>query len=189
MELLKGIPAAIYTTAIGAAIALVTFYLTDRSNTRRLKLQFHLERESKEREFIKDKLEELYLLHEAWVNALATSYLPVLKVMKGEITYNQALDMFIEDNKARQVDFKRLQMLIDLYFPAIKPAFEKLSAARDRTNEIKAAHKREYKRGNTDGSEYVVPFIEAQKELLRESAVLKEQIIAHSNQQTRVVRR
>jgi hypothetical protein len=189
MEFLKGIPATVYTTVLGAAIALVTIYLTDRSNTRRLKLQFDLERESKEKEFIRDKLEELYLLHEAWLNALATSYLPILNVMKGEITYNQALDMFVENNKDRQVDFKRLQMLIDLYFPAIKPAFEKLSAARDRTNEIQRAHKREYKRGNTDGSAYVVPFIEAQKELVRESSVLKEEIIAYSNQQTSVVRR
>ena len=96
MEFLKGIPATVYTTVLGAAIALVTIYLTDRSNTRRLKLQFDLERESKEKEFIRDKLEELYLLQEAWLNALATSYLPVLNVMKGEITYNQALDMFIE---------------------------------------------------------------------------------------------
>lgn len=189
MEFLKGIPATVYTTVLGAAIALVTIYLTDRSNTRRLKLQFDLERESKEKQFIRDKLEELYLLHEAWLNALATSYLPILNVIKGEITYNQALDMFIENNKDRQVDFKRLQMLIDLYFPAIKPAFEKLSAARDRTNEIQRAHKREYKRGNTDGSAYVVPFIEAQKELVRESSVLKEEIIAYSNQQTSVVRR
>jgi hypothetical protein len=94
IELLKGIPATAYTAILGALIALVSVYLTNRSNTRRLKLQFELERETKGQEFIREKLEELYLLHEAWLNALATSYLPIISVMKGEITYNQALDMF-----------------------------------------------------------------------------------------------
>ena len=181
IELFNDIPATASTAILGALIALVSVYLTNRSNTRRLKLQFELERATKEKEFIRDKLEELYLLHEAWLNALATSNLPFLSVMKGEITYNQALDMFIENNRTRTVDFKRLEMLVDLYFPDIKPAFNRLSVARDGVNNIRFEHKRQYKRGNIDGSDYVIPFIEAQQLLESEALVVKEQIIEQSN--------
>jgi hypothetical protein len=79
-------------------------------------------------------------------------------------------------------------MLVDLYFPEIKPAFNQLSAARDRTNRIKGDHKREYKRGNIDGSAYVMPFIEAQKEIQNKSINMKEQIISQSNRHKTLVR-
>ena len=115
VETLKDISATVYSAILGAMIALISVYLTNRSTTQRLRLQFELERETRERDFRRDKLEELYLLHEGWLNAFATSNLPFISVMKGEITYNDALDMFIENNKTRTIDFKRLQMLVGLY--------------------------------------------------------------------------
>ena len=181
IEFAKAFPAALYSGILGALIAMISVYLTNKSNIHILKLQLELERKTKEAEFMRDKLEELYLLHEAWMNALSTSYLPFLSVMKGEITYDQALDLFIENNKTPQANFKRLQMLVDLYFPEIKPAFTQLSAARVGANKIKAEHKREYKRGNIDGFAYVAPFIEAQKKLASESLTMKEQIILRSS--------
>lgn len=189
IELAKDIPAALYSGILGALIALISVYLTNRSNTKRLKLQFELERETKETEFMRDKLEELYLLHEAWMNALSTSYLPFLSVMQGDITYDQALDLFIENNKNRRDDFKRLQMLVDLYFPEIKSAFSQLSVARDRANKIKAEHKREYKRGNTNGFAYAGPFIEAQKKLESESLSMRDQIILRSSRHSKSAQR
>jgi hypothetical protein len=181
VELLKIIPVAVYTAIGGALIALISAYLTNRSNIRRLRLQFELERETKEREFIRDKLEELYLLNEGWLNVFASSNLPFISVMKGEITYNDALDMFIDSNKNRTVDFKRLQMLVDLYFPEIRPAFDQLATARDQVNKIKSEHKRQHKRGNIDGTAYVMPFIEAQQKVEREGSFVREQIIQQSS--------
>lgn len=180
VELLKSIPVAFYAAVLGSLIALTSSYLTNRSNTRRLKLQFELERETKEREFIRDKVEELYLLHEEWLNVFASSNLPFISLMKGEITYNDALDMFIDGNKNRTVDFKRLQMLVDLYFPEVKASFDRLATARDEVNKIKSEHKRQYKRGNIDGTAYVMPFIEAQQKLEGEASLVKEQIIQQS---------
>jgi hypothetical protein len=180
VELLKSIPVAFYAAVLGSLIALTSSYLTNRSNTRRLKLQFELDRETKEREFIRDKVEELYLLHEEWLNVFVSSNLPFISVMKGEITYNDALDMFIDGNKNRTVDFKRLQMLVDLYFPDVKASFDRLATARDEVNKIKSEHKRQYKRGNIDGTAYVMPFIEAQQKLEGEASHVKEQIIQQS---------
>ncbi|MCU1264129.1 MAG: hypothetical protein JWM21_447 [Acidobacteria bacterium] len=180
VELLKSIPVAFYAAVLGSLIALTSSYLTNRSNTRRLKLQFELDRETKEREFTRDKVEELYLLHEEWLNVSASSNLPFISVMKGEITYNDALDMFIDGNKNRTVDFKRLQMLVDLYFPDVKASFDRLATARDEVNKIKSEHKRQYKRGNIDGTAYVMPFIEAQQTLEGEASHVKEQIIQQS---------
>jgi hypothetical protein len=177
---LNDIRATIYPAILGALIALISVYLTNRSTTQRLRLQFELEREARNKDFIRDKLEELYLLHEAWLNALATSYLPFLSVMKGEMTYDDALDLFIKNNKSPTVDFKRLQMLVDLYFPEIKVAFDQLSAARDGANAIKSAHKREYKAGHLDGLPFALPFIEAQQLLQKQALVVRAQIIEQS---------
>jgi hypothetical protein len=177
MEILRQIPATAYAAIFGALVAFLGVYLTNRSNTQRLKIQLAHEKEMKEMNIRSERLEELYLLIETWVNALAMYHLPIFAVMRGELSYNDALDIVIENNKARPVDFKRILMLVDLYFPEMKPTLDKLSEARDKAAKILAEHKREYKRGNIDGSAFASPLLDAQRDIESASKIVKEQII------------
>jgi hypothetical protein len=68
--------------------------------------------------------------------------------MMRELTYNQALDMTIRHGENNIVNFHGLEMLIDLYFPAIKAPYDVLLNAMDKANTIMTEHKRQYKTGN-----------------------------------------
>lgn len=121
--------------------------------------------------------EELYLLSEAYFNALTSHYLPYLRVMQGELTYNQALDLTIAQLGGEH-DFQRLEMLVQLYFPALTEALECVFVARDRANAILSAHKAKYKQGDPDGYEYVRPLQKALTALVGTCKEFKRQAIS-----------
>lgn len=124
-------------------------------------------------------LEELYLLTESWTKILVIHYLPYIKVMRGEISYNQALDQTIklETNK---VDFDRLQMIIDLHYPEFRPAFTNLLQARDAASSIMMEHKKSYKNGR-DGRRFIDPLIDTLNHIERSGDSLKKMIAEKVN--------
>jgi hypothetical protein len=124
----------------------------------------------------RERGEELYLLSEAYFNALTTHYLPYLSVMQGELTYNQALDMTIAQLNGQQ-NFLRLEMLVHLYFPALTAALQAVFDTRDRANAILSAHKAAYKQGDIDGYKYVRPLQTALAALVATCKEFKRQAI------------
>jgi len=124
----------------------------------------------------RERGEELYLLSEAYFNALTTHYLPYLRVMQGELMYNQALDITIAQVNG-QHDFRRFEMLVHLYFPALTGALQTVLAARDHANTILSAHKAAYKQGDIDGSEYARPLQRALAALVATCEEFKRQAI------------
>ncbi len=184
LDLLKQIPAAAYTAfftaVITATVTLLGVYLTNRGNTQRLKLQLELEREIKEREFIRERLEELYILMEHWVSGLITLYLPYLSATSGKLPLNKVLEMNIENMDKSKSDFKRLQMIMDLYFPDVKPAFNRLLEERDKANKLLRAFENEYKGENAGESEYLTPFMNAYSMVGKEAELVKERIVTQA---------
>ena len=158
IELLKLIPATAYvafiTALFTAGVTLLSVYLTNRGNTDRLKIQLEHDRSFKKEELYREQLEELYLLLEEWLSSLLTYYLPYMSVMKGELSYNDALDQTIDLGNSRKVNYKRLEMLIDIYFSEVKQEFALLLEKRSKAGDIMAAHKMEYKKGNLDGRQF-----------------------------------
>lgn len=168
---------ALVSAIITATITLIGVWLNNRSNTYRLKLQLEDSRLTKRDEILRDRLEELYLLSEKWVNALSSNYYPYFSVMKGEMSYNQALDMTIEQCKNNTCDFNKINMLIDLYFHDIKLHYDEVCEARSKANLILDEHKKEYKSGNTDGRSYLKPLNVAHYEIAEKGEALKCAII------------
>ena len=174
------LPAQIYiaigTAIITATVTLLAVYLTNRGNTNRLKIQLEHERNTKQDAIYRDKLEELYVVAHKWITLLGSHMLPYLRVMEGDLDYNQALDMTIAQGKEDLPDFERLQMLIDLYFPQLTEPLKELRDARDAANKIMAIHKMEYKQGNVDGRKFVDPMLAALKQIDETGEQLKAAI-------------
>ena len=77
--------------------------------------------------------------------------------MRGDLDYNQGLDIQIKHNTEKDYNHETATMLINIYFPQLRPAFEAILHRRDEINRIQAVFKAAYKRG-TSGEPFVQPF-------------------------------
>jgi hypothetical protein len=75
------------------------------------------------------------------------------------------------------VNFARIALLIDVYFPSTRSAYNDVIAARTALNKISGAHKRAYEVGDIDGTRFIKPFVESQKAIEAAAEIYKRQII------------
>lgn len=166
---------------IGAVISIVGTWLTSKTSIRELRIQLEHDKSSKANALKMEKLEELYVLFDNWVNGMFGHYLKLTLVMRGDIDYNQYLDRVIEDGKEGVVDFSRLRMLVDIHGPSLQPSYEKIMHIRETLNEISKAHKHAYKSGDTNGTKYLKPYADAQLMLEELGEEFKREISACAN--------
>lgn len=152
-----------------AAATLLGVFLGDRGNTARLKMQLEHDHLSITRELRREKSEELYMLNRDWVRLFHSSMFNILHVMKGTFDYNFALDLMIEEGKENPLNFARVHMLVDLYFPPLKPQFIRVCEARNEVSEIVKGHREKHESGDHDGIEFVVPMEKAMREVVKAS--------------------
>ncbi|MFQ5757932.1 MAG: hypothetical protein ACE5H7_17805 [Acidiferrobacterales bacterium] len=134
--------------------------------------------------FMRQKAEALYLAIERYDRTLGSHFVPYYSVIKNEITYNELLDLQIKDRGSAGSDsasaLDAAIMLINVYFPNLKPHLDRYTTARECINKILADHKRAYKQGDTDGAPWFNPFHEAVQELDRVAAEFKQAVIAEA---------
>jgi hypothetical protein len=168
---------ALTSAVAGGAVALLGVFLTNRSSTARLKVQLEHELRQRTTDLLRGRGEELYELTDKWLITFAKNYLSLSAVMQNKITYNQHYDLTIEEGKKSFQEYGRIEMLIDVYFPSTRPAYDKIIEARDELNNVINAHKRSYKNGDIDGYKFLKPFIQSQKSIEQAGVVFKMQIL------------
>jgi hypothetical protein len=173
IDLLQRIPSqawvVLITAILTSTLTLISVWLTNRSNNQRLKIQLEHERKKRNEELLRDRLEELYVLSNKFLDRLVSRYVPYRAVMMGQISYDQALDIALEHGSKRDFEPHRVTMLIDLYFPSIKPDFQEILTIRDKLNNIVESHKEQYKTGDTDGSKWLTLFQPLFEELAKKA--------------------
>jgi hypothetical protein len=117
--------------ASGVVSGIVTFRLNARRDARRVR---------------REKLEELFLAHTGFLRQLDMGWFPYFATMKGEIEYNQALDLTIERGSNEEKHFERVEMLVTLYFPELLSGLSELVAIRDEAARVISQHREQYKR-------------------------------------------
>ena len=166
----------IATALLTAGAALAGVYLTNRENSKRLKLQLDHESEKKHRDLQRKMAEELYELTDEWLSGLFVKYINLSSVMKGEMNYNQYHDQLIEYGNKSKSKFVRLEMIISIYFPELTTAYEKVIEMRGVVNDISIKHKHAYEKGDIDGERFLKPYTNAHLELEEYGDKLKEEI-------------
>jgi hypothetical protein len=161
-----GIVNTIVSATLGGGIALLVLYLTSRFDATK-----------RRKETLRERGEELYVLSEKWINGLFIDYLRRSDVMQGKLTFDQMNDLAIAEGKRDSIDFSRIQMLIDVYFPSTRPAYERVGTARDVLRNIASEHKRAYEAGDIEGSQFSKPFFQAMQNVEKAANPLKEAII------------
>lgn len=167
---------ALSSAVVGGTVALLGVFLTNRSNTTRLKMQ--LEHESLQRgaELLRSRGEELYELADKWLNMLAGNYLRVSAVMQGRLTYNQCYELAIQEGKENSFNFGRIEMLIDVYFASTRSAYDKIIDGRTELNKIETEYKRSYKGGDIDGSIFLASYVKCQHSIEKTGETFKMQV-------------
>lgn len=163
---------------VGALISIIVVTLTNRSNLRQLKLQLDTKAKNDEAVLVRERMEELYVLLSNWINVFFGDYLNLTLVIKGELSYDEYLDITIKDGKSRKFDFNRIEMLFDIYAPTLKADFDNMLSIRSKVNEIRRLHKRAYQEGG-DGERYLNDFTKQQMELEKACEQLELKVAEH----------
>ncbi len=164
---------------VGSLISILGTWLTNRASLNQLQTQLKHERDSKEQDLHRERLEELYTLVSSWLNVMASYYLSLSRVMQGKISYNNHLDLFIKNQDQPKYDFNRLEMIMDVYAHQLKPQYQKIIDARAELNEIERLHKLGYSEGDINGAKYLKPYTQAQLKIEKLGEELKT-LIAES---------
>jgi len=164
------------TALITGSVALLGVYLTNRANTKRLKLQLEHESIEKNKNSTRIKAEELYELTDKWLKHLFIINFNFTLVMQEKLDYNQYLDLIVDTGKTDKGNFTRLEMLLHIYFNELTPFYKKVTDKRTELNEISIIYKHEYEKGHTNGKHHIKPFIKIQQELEAYGELFKKEI-------------
>ena len=91
--------------------------------------------------FMRKKAEELYLAFDSFDRNLTVHFATAFQAIKSEISWHDFNDLIIKraDKRADKSDrdaSMQVLMLVDIYFPGVKPQFENFSAQRAALNRI-----------------------------------------------------
>lgn len=168
---------ALLAAALGGGIALLTTFLTNRANTARLQLEHSHEAKRRKSELLRERGEELYELTDKWLKILAGHYIGRSIVMQGKMTYDQFIEGAVKIGKEHNVNFGRIQMLIDVYFPAVRPQYDAVLAGRTELNRVDSAHLRAHENGDAEAEKLLGPYVVAQQVIEVSGELLKKKII------------
>ncbi|MBL0687394.1 MAG: hypothetical protein JJV94_06180 [Sulfurospirillum sp.] len=154
MDILQA-PITFIGVLVGSIFTILGIFITNRANTKRVEIQHKHEKETNKENLMRDRLEELYILSDKYFNTLVSHQLPLRMVMKGEISFNDALDLQIERGKEKKFDYNRVNMIIEMYFNELQEPYSEVLKIRDELNNISEGYKNQYKTGDYDGRKWL----------------------------------
>lgn len=83
-----------------------------------------------------ERLEELYVLFELWMDDLFSAYVNAVQRHRGVLTPEEEVNALAKRNSQSKSDFNRLQMIVDLHLPELKEPLEKVLEGRNKCSKI-----------------------------------------------------
>jgi hypothetical protein len=148
-------------SVVTGVFTLLGVWLANRSSLRQLKEKLDHETTKEKRELQRAKLEELYSLVARWSGEIVIHHVTYRKVMEGELSYNQALDITINGSP---VDAHRMFTLAELYFPGAHDALQRMKKLHEDAAAIQGSFKAAYKQGETTSDRHADLLTEVLKE-------------------------
>jgi hypothetical protein len=125
------------------------------------KLANDLGRMSSKSSDLRARGEELYSLMDKWSKMFGSFYLRRNSVMQGKLSYNQCLDLDLAEGKS-EYDFSRIELLVDVDFPKLRPLYDKIYSQRGIINEIWMAFRRSCDIREHKEEQLLTVYVEAQ---------------------------
>ncbi len=134
--------AAVGAAAVTALSTAAGVRLANQAAERQLKLRLQHQDDKDQKEALRQRLEELYQLVGTWAGKAVIHHTTYRRVMTGQLTYNQALDLTIERGS---FDSARLFTLAELYFPDCHELFDDIKDIREDLSTIQNEYKEQYR--------------------------------------------
>ena len=125
---------------LSAGAALLGVFISNRSQERRLEIQFEFEQEAKELRLRKEKLEEMFILFQKWETDISTTYLSFNGVYRGETSFSDAQALSSDCAMQEKGDYQRFQAILNLYFPELADSFLGVMEKRKRVMDFCSHH-------------------------------------------------
>ena len=163
IEFLSGLIGVI----IGALISLVGVVISNRAGIKQLQLQLSHEKEREQSNIKKQRLEELHVLVTHWLTSLFSYYLNTRSFIEGKFDYV---------GTEQKAELQRIESIIDIYSPELRPPYDEVIDARTNMNSIALMHRREYDQGVNEGEKFLKSFDQASADIDKYGESLKAEI-------------
>ena len=129
-----------------------------------------------EREFRRKKLEELFFAVHTYCNKLISANLVWPRVMSGEITYDEANELNIKNHDKQDKSYEIAQMLVNIYFPQLRPQLKAILKRRDQINQIRSEFKKIYQQRGEPCESFIKPFVAELKGMEADETALTDEL-------------
>lgn len=165
IELIKEVDLKLFLPLLGVVIGgiftLLGVVIANKSSETRLKIQIESEHHKKQIQLKREKLDNLYILLTNWRNMFFSYTMNISLIMEGKINYNEHLDRVIKGDFNDNIDFQRLEMIVNIYIPELLPNFNNVLELREKIMNVRDQHKKDYSSGKVNGEKYISPLMDA----------------------------
>jgi len=182
MSLTTDVTYALIGAAGGALVSIIAVALQNRHSYKLTELQQKTDQKLQREERDRERLTDLYLNITGYFSGLVTHYMPCMMVMRGEIDYNQALDLTVEMTSKSKFNPDKVHFLSRIYYPTLVPEFERILRHREALNAIVAEHKEEYKAGINNGQAHLDKMAPILKQLTDDTDAFELSITEYARQ-------
>jgi hypothetical protein len=181
VEILQQVPAAAWSAIVAAlltsGIAFLGISYTNRENRKRMIAQHEHERSLRKDEHIKERAEELYIIVRKWSSTMISDHFHYVRVMRGQLSYNDALDMTLASVEKQKYDPDRMHMICNIYFPVLSSEIKGLLDMNCKLLDIREGFKREYKCGKLKDEKMADFYLNQINVLIEDAYKLEHQVI------------
>lgn len=143
---------AVCAAAVAALSTLAGVRLASQAAESQLKLRLAHDDKKDHKEALRARLEELYQLVDQWAGEVVSHHTTYRSVMRGQLTYNQALDITIKHGV--KINAARMFTLADLYFPNCHAVLVDIRTARDTAARIQGEFGELYRESGEGSSKH-----------------------------------
>lgn len=120
----------ILAVLITATSTLVAVFITNYFNMKSLEKNLKFQLQLKNNEVRLNKLENVYELFEKWNTSFAINYLNYLHFHNKKITQSDLFELIRDPKVYNSGEFQKLITLLNIYFPELNDAYERVNKAR-----------------------------------------------------------
>ncbi|MFS8153381.1 hypothetical protein [Vreelandella titanicae] len=181
VDLLKQVPAAAWSAIVASVVTSGVAFLgvsyTNRENRKRLLAQHDHERSLRRDEILRGRAEELYVIVKKWCDTMISDHFPYVRAMRGQFSYDKALDMTLASGEKRDYDPNRMHMICDIYFPELSRPIDDLVNINCKVLDVREAFKRQYDAGIQKDEKMADLYLDQVNMLIHEASKLENQVV------------